>query len=173
MEPELEDKIKKWESEYSQEELELIYIRQSAKKAFEEGKIKEVTAGFFKAQIENVFVCEMSKEHIGALIGKLDKFRHLLAALTQGYAQGYTADEQPKAEARRRAREKKAKAEGKKQSKSAEREQAEKIMELARSGALDFSKVKPPETEKKVTKADKVKCDKCGKEVYSLKFHSC
>lgn len=160
MEPELEKLISEY-PDLSEQEAKLIFIRQSAQEAFEKGEIKEATDGFF-VEVKEVLDCSnMSKEDISMHIGNLEKVRDFLAAFTQGMSQGYAAEEEPKIKARRAKREQDKK---KKQATSSKDKRVNDLIQMAIDG------VKEP---KKVSKVQKVKCDKCQSEVFSLKYHNC
>lgn len=160
MEPETEKLIASY-PELTTEEAKLVFIRKSAKEAYEKGEIEKATEDFF-IEINKIATCaSMSKEEIGTHLGNLEKVRDYLAAFTQGLAKGHAEEVEPKIKAKRE-REKKQKSVKTKDKK------VNALIQMA-INASDGIKATP----KANTKVSKVTCEKCGKEVYSLKFHKC
>lgn len=160
-----ESEIKNNYPEMTEEEAKLIFIRKSAQEAFEKGEIEEATKGILKVIVEITFVSNMTKEEIGSHIGNLEKAKAFLAAFTQGLQIGYAKEAEPIFKAKR---------EREKQQKLAEKltsskdKKVNELIEMARRLSLGEDSSQKP----KVV-ASKVKCEKCGNEVYSLKFHKC
>lgn len=151
--------------EMTEEEAKLLFIRKSAQEAFEKGEIEEATKGILKVMVEVTFVGNMTKEEIAQHIGNLERAKSYLAAFTQGLQIGYAREQEPifKARAEKRRQEKLAE----KLTSSKDRKVNE-LIEMARKLSLGEDASQTPKV-----KANKVKCEKCGNEVFSLKFHKC
>lgn len=150
--------------EMSEEESKLLFIRKSAQEAYEKNEVLEATKGILKTIVEVSIVSTMSKDEIGLHIARLEKARAFLAAFTQGIQIGYAKEAEPIFKAKR---------EKEKQEKLANKLAGSKdkkvndLIELARK--LASGEV----TEKPKVIVQKQVCDKCKKEVFSLKFHNC
>lgn len=154
--------------ELSEEEAKLIFIRQSAQEAYEKGEIKESTDTFFIEVIQIATAASMSRDDIGQHIGNLEKIRDYLAAFTQGLGKGLEKDVEPKIKARQ-AKE----AAEKRKGKSKKEQKENKVNDLIAMAVQAAKSGDPLSTPKKTTKLAKTKCEKCNKEVFSLKFHKC
>jgi len=167
----LEPKTKELIAQYpelSVEEAKLIFIRQSAQEAYINNQIETATKDILKEIIEIATVASMSKEEIGQHIGNLEKVRGYLAAFTQGLMRAHCDEEEPKIRAKRAKEEKEKKA-----AKSNDLQSKLAGLGISMDSLMAGKKVEnstQPETQKTI---NKVKCEHCGSEVYSLKFHKC
>lgn len=168
MEPETQKLISQW-PDLSPEQAKLIFVRQSAQEAFEKGEIKEATEKILEEIKEISTVSNMSREDIGSHIGNLETARNILAAFTQGLMKGHASDVEPKIKAKR-AKERKEKLAQKLASKDSK---VNSLVQLAMNAASKTKEEDENSMEVVSKKVEKVKCEKCGKEVYSLKFHKC
>lgn len=169
MEPETEKLIAEY-PELSVEEAKLLFIRKSGQEAYCEDKIAEGTKSILKEIIELSTVASMSKDEIAQHIGNLEKARSFLAAFTQGLSKAHADEVEPKIKAKR-AREKAAKAVSKSKKPKADAMfaalmAAEEDIEVMTNLDKD-----PSNAGKKIV--SKIKCPKCQKEVFTLKFHKC
>lgn len=164
MTPETLEIIKNY-PEMTEEEAKLLFIRKSAQEAYEKGEIEEATKGILRTIVEVTFVNNMTKEEIGAHIGNLERAKSFLAAFTQGLQIGYAKEAEPifKAKAEKRRQEKLAE-----KLTSSKDKKVNELIEMARRLSMGEDASQKP----KVVAA-KVKCEKCNKEVFSLKFHKC
>jgi hypothetical protein len=165
MEPQTLETIKSW-PDMTEEEAKLLFIRKSAQEAFEKGEIIESTKGILKEIVELTIVSNMTKEQIGLHIGNLEKARSFLAAFTQGLQIGYAKEAEPifKAKAEKKRLEKLAEKLGI----SSKDKKVNALIEMARNLASDH--IEEPKAKPTLTKQV---CEKCNKEVYSLKYHTC
>ena len=165
MEPETIAKINSY-PEMSEEEAKLLFIRKSATEAYEKGEIKEATKFILTTIVEIATVSNMSKEDIAQHIGNLEKARSFLASFTQGLQIGYVTEIEPKIKARNE--KKRADAVLAKAGISKSDKRVNEIIEMARKFASQSDETK---VQKNIV--TKIKCEKCNKEVFSLKFHTC
>lgn len=158
MTPEFENMIAQY-PELSEESVKLIFIRDRAKKAFIEDKIREATSETFKDIITLGTIASASKDDISIHIGNLERCRNYLSCLIQGLKIGYVEQEEPKIRAKR---EKEAKEKATSRPKTVEGILAKYGLNLdSLQSKLVSDPLPPPET-KPLELTDST-CPKCGK----------
>ena len=162
MEPETQKLINEW-PDLSPEQAKLIFVRQSAQEAYEQGKIQEATNSILKEVTEIATCASMDINQIAEHIGNLEKVRNYLAAFTQGLMKAHASKVEPEIKAKR-AKERREKLAQKVASKDSK---VNSLIQMAISGAITTNE------EPKKNVVTKTKCESCGLEVYSLKFHKC
>lgn len=152
-------------TQMSEHEAKLLFIRKSAQEAFEKGEILEATRTILKTIVEVSLVSNMTKEEIGVHIGKLEQARSYLAAFTQGLQIGYAKEQEPIFRAKR---EKERRERLASKLVSSKDKKVNELIEMARNLASNpTGEITPkPVLTKQV-------CEKCNKEVFSLKYHTC
>ena len=170
MEPTLVATIKSWPT-MTEEEAKLLFIRKSASEAYAKGEIQEATKDILKLIVEVSIVNSMTKEEVGLHIKNLETARAFLASFTQGIQQGYANEVEPIFKAKRE-KEKKERVLAKTSGNSSDKK-VNDLIKLAQSLAIDSSSGELVNTSKPIITVTKVKCDKCMKETFSLKYHKC
>ena len=168
MEPETEKIIAQY-PELSEYQAKLIFIRKSAQEAYSKGEIEYATKGILVEIVKEATISTMTKESINEHIKHLEKARAFLVAFTQGLLSGHEEEILPelKAKHEREKRERLAsRLEGSTKDKKANDLIAKAIAATTKDGELRASSTEE-------SKIQKVTCEKCKKEVYSLKFHKC
>jgi len=155
-------------SNMTEEEAKLLFIRKSATEAYANNEIAQATKTILVSICEISIVASMSKEEISSHIANLEKARSFLAAFTQGLVTAYQSELEPifKAKHEKEKREKLAN-----KTTSNKDKKVNELIEKARQLALNPLTGKLENPNKKVI--TKVTCEKCNKEVFSLKFHKC
>lgn len=164
MEPTTLDMIKSWPN-MTEEEAKLIFIRKSATEAYANGEIESATKDILKTVVELIVVNSMSKDLIAEHIGNLEIARSFLAAFTQGLMTGVASEAEPIFKAKHE-KERKEKLAAK--IVSAKDKKVNELIEKARELAMN-----PTLASSKKSTITKQICEKCKREVFSLKFHKC
>lgn len=162
MEPETQKLIASW-PDMTEEQAKLLFIRQSATKAFENGNILEATKEILAEIVKVSTVSNMTKAEIAVHIGNLEKARTFLAAFTQGLMIGQANEEEPRIKEKHK-KEQREKVLAKVKSNTDKR--VNELIEMARNASI-ASAAKPK------AKVEKQTCPTCGESVFSLKFHTC
>lgn len=199
MEPELRKQIKEWEKMLSPEQAKRLFIRDSAIKAYNtsDDSIKEVISSTLKEVIDTVTVSSMTKPEIGMLIANLEEARVLLSSLTQGLQIAFAAEKEPEFKAKRIKEEKERKnTSSSNRPKSLEESLAklglnlgqlmasmdketkaktEENLEVLNENIVQINTPAPVNTVSPNPNPNKVKCEKCSKEVFRsmLGMHKC
>ena len=165
MTPEFESLIQSY-PEVSEETIKLIFLRDSARKAYLENEISSNTGRVIKEIIELGTMASATKDEIGIHIANLEKCRAFISCIIQGYKMAHAEDLEPefKRKHEERAKEKKT---------GITRKSLDEKLAAFGLSLTDFDKkvleseVIPPKIVEKVT------CPKCGESTFSLTFHSC
>ncbi len=170
MTPELESIIAAY-PELDPEQAKLIFLRDSAMKSYVEDEIGKRTKETLSEVIELGTVASMSKEEIGIHIANLEKARNYLSALIQGLKKGHAREIEPKLKAKHEFEEK-----VKKITKPRDIDSKLKALgidPLKFIASLSANKPSPSATNNNPNPIVKPVCEKCGLEVFSLKYHKC
>lgn len=165
MTPEFANLIQSY-PEASEESIKLIFLRDSAKRAYIEDRIKENTGTVLSEIISLGTAGSMSKESIGIHIGNLEKCRAFISCIIQGYKTAFSEEMAPEFKRRAEEREKEKKT-------GITRKSLEDKLAAFGLTLGDFDKKAlevAPATPKELTK---VVCPKCSKETISLGLHRC
>jgi hypothetical protein len=151
--------------EVSEENLKLIYIRDSARKAFVDQNIATATAELLRELIQLGTISEAGNDdEIRIHLANLEKCRTYLSAHIQGIRKGWAEKLEPEFKAKR------VKDDLVSNVKKKVKDQGVANLVAALLSANSASK-----SETKTTNPGliKVECPKCNEKVFSLKFHSC
>lgn len=169
MTPEMEKLIASF-PDMTEEQAKLVFIRKSAQEAYEKGEIKEATAGILKEIVLLGTVASMTREEVGTHIANLEKVRTFLAAFTQGLMKAHADKLEPEFKEKRR-KQKLEEISNKVAARSSD-SKVNALIQMAVNAAKEGKILTKGKVEEEST-LPKVKCEKCQKDVYSLKFHKC
>lgn len=163
--PEFENLIASY-PEVSEETIKLIFLRDSAKKAYIEDKISSNTGQVIKEIIEIGTISSSTKDEIGIHIANLEKCRAFISCIIQGYKMGWSEELEPEFKRKHEERNKEKKT-------GITRKSLEEKLAAFGLGLSDFESKTLKDTPIPPKEIPKVTCPKCSKETISLTFHKC
>jgi hypothetical protein len=164
MTPEFEKLIASY-PEVSEETIKLIFLRDSARKAYIENEISSNTGRVLQEIIELGTISNSTKEEIGIHIANLEKCRAFISCIIQGYKMAHAEELEPEFKRKYEERQKEKKT-------GVTRASLEEKLAKFGLGLSDFES-KSLNNPIPVKEIPKVTCPKCGKETISLTFHKC
>ena len=167
MTPELSDIIASY-PEMSPEAAKLIFIRDTALKSYVENALLSASKETLSEIVTLGTVSAMDKATIAQHIGNLEKARDYLSAHIQGLKIGYATDEEERIKVKRAKEAKEPRV-----SKGSNPTPVMNLEDLKNELSKFIEKKNAIPEAKEPIKISKVTCEKCNKEVISLKFHKC